>query len=340
MANQPRAWGIEFIMDELERHGFRGSFFTEAFCAQYFGLDGLGRVCDVISTRGHDVQLHLHPGMLNLIPGAARQVNHQSDTFHTCDLDGQVELLQRGLAVLADCGIDTVTAFRAGSFAVNRDTWTAMRRVGLRIGSNYNLAYLAEPGGDPAPRSRLGEYLSPWAAFGTCRLPANPVRNDLFAAPGAHRDVSDAPSILELPITNIRAMGGDGRIAYRHLAIPALSTAELIRALVAARRGGLRHVTLLMHSFDFVRLDSARDRTGRPIKTHVRRLQRLCDWLADHADDFEVSAVAEVANDPAPVLRPDGANAGGGVSDAVPRGSLVLGGLRQAEQLCTRLKYR
>ncbi|MCH7814051.1 MAG: hypothetical protein IID40_08525 [Planctomycetes bacterium] len=340
MANQPRAWGIEFIMDELEGHGFRGSFFTEAFCAQYFGLEGLGRVCDAIRSRGHDIQLHLHPGMLNLIPGADRQVNRQPDSFHAYDLDHQIGLLQRGLAVLADCGIDSVTAFRAGSFAVDHNTWTAMRRVGLRMGSNYNLAYLAEPDGQPAQRSRLGEYLSPWTALGTCRLPADPVRNDLFAAPGTGRGDLDRSPLHELPITNIRAMGGDGRVAYRHLAIPALSAAEMIRALVAARRGGLRHVTLLMHSFDFVRLDSARDRAGRPIQTHVRRLRRVCDWLSDHADAFEVTTVTEVAKAPAANHRQDRTDSARAVCDAVPRGSLILGGLRQAEQLCTRLRYR
>ncbi len=321
LANQPRAWGIEFIMDELERHGFAGTFFVEAFAAQYFGIEGLAEVCAAIAGRGHDIQLHLHPGMLNLVPGAARQVNRLDDNFHTHNLEAQVELLERGLATLRDCGVESPVAFRAGSFAANEDTWSAMRGVSLRISSNHNLAYMADLAA--GERSRLARWLSPWAPAGTCRLPSNPARNDLYEAPNSN-------GLLELPATCIRTIGPDGRRHYRHLAVPALSAAEMVQAMTQARQRGLAHVTLILHSFDFVRLDDARARTGRPVGAHVRRLRKVCAWLADHADTHEVVPVNQVLASPVSARR----------ADPVPEGSLMLGGLRQAEQMLTRLRYR
>ena len=333
LANQPRPWGIEFIMDELERHGLAGTFFVEAFAARYFGKPGLAEVCGAIRDRGHDVQLHLHPGMLNLIPGADRQVNRLNDNFFAHDLKAQVELLERGLGILADCGVESPVAFRAGGFAADTNTWAALGKVGLRISSNYNLAYLAGADGSGVRRSRLARWFSPWAPAGTCRLPALRPHNDLFAVP-------QAEGLLELPVTCIRTLGADGRMQYRHLAVPALSTAEMIHALRQARVRGLAHVTLILHSFDFVRLDDARAGTGRPIAAHVRRFRRICQWLANHADTFEVTPVAQMVGAEAAHRTTTFGAGPPECGDPVLQGSLLLGGLRQAEQLCTRLRYR
>jgi hypothetical protein len=335
-ANQPRGWGIGFIMEELERYDFRGTFFVEAFAAQYFGTQGLAEACAEIVGRGHDVQLHLHPGMLNLIPGAGRHVALLSDYFHAYKLEAQTEMLQRGLAILAECGVPPPVAFRAGNFAADTTTWTALRRTNLSLSSNYNLAYIARPE-NPAPtRGRRARLPAAATRTDTCRLPPDPAYNDLFPTPGPDGGTHEQPRLLELPITCIRTLGGDRRRRYRHLAIPALSAAEMINALRSARRRGLRHVTLMLHSFDFIRIDDARSRVGRPITTHIRRFRKVCQWLARRADAFEVGTVAALTGDralscpehPRPRV------------DPVPDGNLLLGGLRQAQQLCTRVRYR
>ena len=140
---------------------------------------------------------------------------------------------------------------------------------------------------------------------------------------------------MELPITCVRALGANGRVGVRQLAIPALSTWELIGALKLARRHGIGQVTLMLHSFDFAHLDDPVARTGRPIMTHVRRLTRLCRWLDRNRDAFEVSTVADLAAQAS--LSNVGQRSG---ADPVPRSSLVLGCLRQFEQVGARLVYR
>ncbi len=305
-ANQSRDWGVGFIMDSLERYGFSGTFFVEAFCERYFGREGLSSACAAMLERGHDVQLHLHPVMLDLEPGAVRQVHRHSDDFWAYGVDEQEAMLADGIAILRDCGVKDLVAFRAGNFSANASTWRAMNRVGLTVGSNMNLAYLGE-----GPRG------------GTCRLPEEPRRNDLFAVEGQ-------AGLLELPITSVWAMGPRGRGEMRHLAIPALSSAELIQSLQLARASGIVQVTLILHSFDFAHLDDPIAGTGRPIMTHVRRLERLCQWLDGQRDAFVVRTVGELAG------RQVGDRS---ADDPVPRTSKWRGYARQLEQLSTRWAF-
>src|SRR5437763_16837389 len=60
-SNQKKDLGVGLIMDELEAHGMRATFFTEVFGSQHFGIDGLREVVQAMHRRGHDVQLHTHP---------------------------------------------------------------------------------------------------------------------------------------------------------------------------------------------------------------------------------------------------------------------------------------
>jgi hypothetical protein len=53
--------GIGHLMDRLEAHGMRGTFFVDVLMRYQFGERALRTVCDAILERGHDIQLHLHP---------------------------------------------------------------------------------------------------------------------------------------------------------------------------------------------------------------------------------------------------------------------------------------
>src|ERR1051326_5303371 len=59
--NGSGCYGVPLIMDILEQHHFRGTFFVEVFCSYLLGKEEVGRVFQCIRKRGHDVQLHLHP---------------------------------------------------------------------------------------------------------------------------------------------------------------------------------------------------------------------------------------------------------------------------------------
>ncbi len=58
--HEGREYGINLMMDLLDQHGIKGTFFLDILMEHQFGRAGVERVIEAIATRGHDIQLHLH----------------------------------------------------------------------------------------------------------------------------------------------------------------------------------------------------------------------------------------------------------------------------------------
>src|SRR5262249_38895656 len=142
-ANHADELGITLIMDELERHGHRGTFYVEPFGARHFGAAGLSAVCRSLRARGHDVQLHAHP-MQSEPRFRSRGLSPPADDFADYRLDEQTRLIGEAIDALVAAGVprDQIRSFRAGNFGANNDTWRAMAHHDLRVSSNLNLSYL------------------------------------------------------------------------------------------------------------------------------------------------------------------------------------------------------
>ncbi len=253
--NQERALGIELIMAELAKVDMHATFFTEALGAAYFGEPELAEVCRALVAGGHDVQLHTHPVQIRANYRTLGEAP-ASDDIADYDVAAQTELLQRGIATLARCGVRDILAFRAGNYGANNATWEAMARAGLVVGSNYNPSY-----------------------FHRCKIRTELASAGLFRA---------EHGIWELPITTFTERGG-----ARHAQITAISAAEMITLLDDAHRAGIGEVTIVTHSFELYHLDSAT--RGRPNTVNVRRLRALCRFLDAHRDRFEVDTVGALA---------------------------------------------
>ena len=256
-----RALGIPLIMDTLEASGLRGVFFVDPFGAYSFGMDGLRGVCKHILSRGHDVQLHAHPRQ--------RTANWRTqgkpplpDRMHEYPQERQHELLEEGIELLVQAGTprERIVAFRAGHFAANDDTLSAMATAGLRISSNFNPCYLKN---------------------GECRISAPIHAGPLFRT---------TAGIWELPISNIRN-GSD----YRHLQITALSSAEITGYLRRAHAAGVSDVVIVTHSFEHYYLHTGHPPRGRINAVNAQRLQTVCRFLARHTDQFTVSDMPSLA---------------------------------------------
>ena len=272
-ANQPRALGIELIMDELERYGHAGTFFVEALGSAYFGEAGLAEVVHALVSRGHDVQLHTHPRQ---IVANYRTLGEPaaSDDIGTYPVDAQTRMLRDGVAILERCGAPkgSLLAFRAGNYGASSSTWEALARAGFTLSSNYNPCYFDK----------------------NCKL--------RFAGASAGLFVAEH-GIWELPITNLVEPNG----SHRHAQITAISRAETRALLDAAHASGLRDVTIVTHSFELYHLDSPT--TGRANSVNVLRLRALAKYLAEHRDRFEVATCGALAKrikdrtEPAPAHR-------------------------------------
>jgi hypothetical protein len=247
-------YGIARIMDIGERYGLPIVFFLEVLNKYYFGEEESKSVCQYILGRGHDVQLHLHPNYLNFTTPDPMKRQY-SDMICDYSLEKQIEFLTDGRQSLINYGAPNVIAFRAGNFGANHDTLTALEQTGFLIDSSYNKTFL---GGD-------------------CRL--NGIDID---------DTEKIGNIWEFPITNFSEPNFKGGRHYRPLDINGVSFAQMRRVLEESVEKGPRNITILMHSFSFMNPADVQYRKILPRTVVIRRFEKLCRYLAEHSDKFQV----------------------------------------------------
>lgn len=205
-------------LEILSRYGLRGVFFVEPLFAARFGIASLQEIVGLIRAGGHDIQLHLHPEWADeirpLIFEGAR-VKRQHLSFYT--LDEQCALIELGKKLLSEAGGGEATAFRAGSFAANADTYRALNRCGIHLDSSLNLVH-SDSGLDL--RGQL-DFSRPQRVEGVNILPMTVFRD------------------------------GTGRL--RPAQIGACSFGELRDALASASVAGVEHFVLLSHNFEMMK---------------------------------------------------------------------------------------
>jgi peptidoglycan/xylan/chitin deacetylase (PgdA/CDA1 family) len=134
-------YALPATLDILRRHGLKAVFFVEPLFSARFGSEYLGRIVDMIESAGQEVQLHLHPEWTDEIePSPIVDALRKRQHLHHYTQQEQRQLLQFGLQLLRAHAKGTVTAFRAGSYAANRDTYRALADVGLLVDSSLNRA--------------------------------------------------------------------------------------------------------------------------------------------------------------------------------------------------------
>jgi hypothetical protein len=294
--------GLGLITRELDAFGFKGTFFTEVFGSYFFGEGGLRAICSRLRDGGHDVQLHTHPIQRNA-GFRSKGDPPAADNLAAYDEDEQTALIREGIELLARAGVpkDDVVALRAGNFGASNETWTAMKRAGLALSSNYNPCYFAKG----------------------CVMRSDDARAGLFAA---------TDGVWELPITNFVERSG----APRHLQITAVSSDEIYAAMRDARARGVREICIVTHSFEFCHIDSVEERRGRPNTLNVHRLKSLCRFLAASSADFEVDTCGALGKR----LARGEERADPAAPRDLPRGRTSLRARRLVEQAFKRIEAR
>ncbi|BAV65620.1 polysaccharide deacetylase family protein [Sphingobium cloacae] len=227
-----RAYGIEWQMTLMERHGLKGVFFLDPLPALLYGADFLKPIVDAVVGRGHEIQLHVHSEWLQWAkssPVGGRQGRNIGD-FSLAD---QIVLLGCGKRLLEEAGAPAVTAFRAGNFGANDDTLRALAKVGIAWDSSVNPAYLGRD----------------------CAISASGLA-------GPHRMLG----LTEVPVSGIADRPG----GFRPAQICAMSAAEMrvgLRHAVQERQAAFVVVT---HSFEMLSRDRARP--NRAVMRRFERL--------------------------------------------------------------------
>ena len=214
---------LPLTLRQLKQHGVRGVFFVEPLFAARFGVGYLREIVDLIAADGHEIQLHLHSEWADEIhPRPLPHIHEKKQHLQYLSFADQLTLIQTGLALLKEAGASGVTAFRAGGFAANSDTFRAIAQAGLRFDSSINAV---EPVSVP----------------------------DLRATADLYQPSYIGP-VLSMPLTVFR--DGSGRL--RPAQIGSCSFAELCQVLLWAADHHWPAVTLISHNFEMLRPDSSK----------------------------------------------------------------------------------
>ena len=209
-------------LEILNRNGLKGVFFVEPLFAARVGIDYLSTIVALILDAGQEVQLHLHPEWTDEIsPPVIQDVSRKRQHLSYYTQQEQTELIAFARNLLEKAGCESVTAFRAGSFAANRDTFAALRHNGILIDSSLNSCY-------PVSGADLRDNLS-------VNLPAM---------------IDGVSSYPVMVFTD-----GTGRARPAH--IGACSFGEIKEALWSAKASGHSDFVMVSHNFEMLKPDSS-----------------------------------------------------------------------------------
>jgi hypothetical protein len=262
-----RLYGIPLIMDILEEHGLRATFFTEVLVRDLLVKSELADAYAPILQRGHDAQLHLHPVFHyyhSVVHGRMRREDlpARMDLIGGLPFDTQIELLNKGCAIFREIFGRMPVAFRAGCYGASMSTLDALGKVGIAYDSSFNAAYLDDS-----------------CLMGPREATNVPWRNG---------------SVWEIPVTTFETGAGRMR-GLKPLEVSAVSLWELQEVLHQAERLGQETVTVMLHSFAFLKRADPQFLKMRPDRLVIRRFREFCNFLERNADRFRVMTFAELA---------------------------------------------
>lgn len=215
-----KEYGVRYLMNALERHGMKGTFFIDVLMQYQVGESELKRVIESIQSRGHDIQLHLHPNP-NLYyaedPTLQRLGLEYGRTRSPASFRRSLEL---GCEIFTRTVGRAPLAFRNGSYALTDEFLDVLPEFGIRFDSSLYAFKNAS--------------VSPW----------------LMGRSTAFRHAS---GIIELPVTWVVLRHGRvTRVRQHalHLGSDAARTDDAIRALWSV---GSAPIVMVTHSFSLLR---------------------------------------------------------------------------------------
>lgn len=211
-------YALPKTLEILNRHGLRGVFFVEPLFSARFGARYLEQIVRLIDDAGQEVQLHLHPEWTDEInPSIISNVSSKRQHLTYYSLEEQTALIHHAKTLLENALGKPVSAFRAGSYAINEDTFLALATNGIAIDSSINRCY---------------DISAP----------------DLVCEHGATAPFA-INGVITYPVTVFR----DGFGRERPAQIGACGFGEMRQALESAREKGCGDFVIVSHNFEMLK---------------------------------------------------------------------------------------
>lgn len=215
-------YALPKTLEILNRHGLKGIFFVEPLFAARFGIEHLQTIVELIRDADQEIQLHIHPEWTDEIsPPIIENVSRKRQHLTYYNLDEQTRLIAFAKQLLESAGSGPISAFRAGSFAANRDTFSALKHNNIFFDSSLNRCYEVS-----APDLRAQhDFASPFVIDGVSTYPVT-----VFA---------------------------DGFGHERPAQVGACSSSEMRCAILSAKKGGMTDFVVLSHNFEMLKPDTS-----------------------------------------------------------------------------------
>jgi hypothetical protein len=248
---------FQWQLDKLTQYGLKGIFFLETMHADAIGGQFLELITKQVRQAGQEIGLHLHPEWSNhldksYLPETKRDPN---PAFNEEDYEHFSLMVKRGVAALEAYVGSKPKGYRAGSFLMRPEFSKALFDAGIRYDFSHNPAI-------PGSTALRQKYLRSLATSGQ-------VNKSLLA---------------EIPVTTfISKVSG-----LRHLQLNGCSHEITKSALEAAYRDQISFCVIVLHPFDFIRIEKARRLQGvKRIRQVETRFESLCKLLASRREFWQ-----------------------------------------------------
>lgn len=129
--------GIELQMRLLDEQGFKGTFFVDVLAEYQFGEGSLAPVFEAILSRGHDVQLHLHPSP-HLRFASDERLQRLSTATYRDDPAMFRAALELAIERFEQRSGRLPVAYRAGAYRIFTSHFPILRELGIVLDSSVN----------------------------------------------------------------------------------------------------------------------------------------------------------------------------------------------------------
>ncbi len=244
------------ILETLGRYNLQGVFLVEPLFSTRAGLRYLTDVIRLLIDARQEIQMHMHPAWIDEArPPIMKSALTKRGSMSSYSLDEQTELISIGVDLLQQAGAPRPVAFRAGSFAANRNTLRALAANNMTYDLSSNACF---PGSMP----------------------------DIHANNSEMNDVSYLEGIYEYPMS----VFVDGLGSLRHAQVGACASNELIQAMEDAHAIGRQDFVILSHNFEALKIN-----TGELDTIVARRFETLCRYLSTHTIEMPTSGFGELS---------------------------------------------
>lgn len=209
-------------LDILNKNNLCGIFFVEPLFSKRFGFEFLEKIIRLIRDAQQDIQIHIHPEWTNEItPPILKNSTKKRQFLSYYTEEEQSELIGIGKKLLEDAGSGSITAFRAGGFGADLNTFSALQNNNITIDSSLN------------------------ACHAVCAPELKKQRS--FSTP------FKVGQVYTHPVSIFR----DGLGKLRPAQIGACSGKEMVQAIQASMQQGYEEFVILSHNFEMLKVDNA-----------------------------------------------------------------------------------